>query len=74
MPDNRNKADGMLPFLDVLVRRRDDGTLGHSRKKTRSDLYLHADSCHHPAQRNGVLKALVHRALTRTASNKNWTI
>jgi hypothetical protein len=53
-----------LPFLDVLVSRRSDGSLGHSvyRKSTHTDLYLHARSAHHPAQKWAVLTTLVRRA------------
>lgn len=53
-----------LPFLDILITRNMDGTLGHAvyRKRTHTDLYLNANSCHHPAQRNSVLNTLVHRA------------
>jgi hypothetical protein len=47
------EQNGSLPFLDVLVSRRPDGSLGHSvyRKSTHTDLYLHAKSEHHPAQK-----------------------
>jgi hypothetical protein len=53
-----------LPFLDVLISRRPDGSLGHTvyRKPTHTDLYLHASSAHHPAQKKGVLHTLIHRA------------
>jgi hypothetical protein len=53
-----------LLFLDVLVSRRPDGSLGHTvyRKPTHTDLYLHAKSAHHPAQKTGVLYSLIHRA------------
>jgi hypothetical protein len=53
-----------LPFLDVLVSRRPDGSLGHtvSRKPTHKDLYLHAKSAHHPSQKKGVLLSLIHHA------------
>jgi hypothetical protein len=55
-----------LAFLDVLVKKKPDGLLGHSvyRKPTHTDLYLHAESAHHPTQKNGVLRTLVHRAKT----------
>jgi hypothetical protein len=53
-----------LPFLYVLVSRRPDGSLGHTvyRKPTHTDLYLHAKSAHHPAQKKGVLLSLIRRA------------
>jgi hypothetical protein len=52
---------GTLPFLDVLVKRRPDGSLGHLvyRKPAHTDLYLHAKSEHHPAQKRAVLSTLV---------------
>ncbi|KAK7864163.1 hypothetical protein R5R35_004079 [Gryllus longicercus] len=55
---------GQLPFLDVLISRRPDGTLGHSvyRKPTHTNRYLHADSHHHPATKRGVLTTLTYRA------------
>lgn len=58
------EQNGQLPFLDVLVTRRPDGTLGHSvyRKPTHTNRYLHADSHHHPATKRGVLSTLAHRA------------
>ncbi|XP_018569905.1 uncharacterized protein LOC108909916 [Anoplophora glabripennis] len=48
-----------LSFLDVLVERKPDGTLGHRvyRKRTHTDKYLNAESHHHPAQ-----NTLIHRA------------
>lgn len=50
-----------IPFLDVLVIRKEDGTLGHQvfRKKTHTENYLHAEYYHHPAQKFGVLNTLV---------------
>jgi hypothetical protein len=54
----------LLPFLDVLVSRRPDGSLGHRvyRKPMHTDLYLHAKSAHHPAQKKGVLTSLIQHA------------
>ena len=53
-----------IPFLDVLLTRKDDGTLGHRvfRKKTHTKSYLRADSHHHPSQKIGVLNTLGIRA------------
>ena len=54
-----------IPFLDVLVTIKEDGTLGHQvfKKKTHTDSYLHAESYHHPAQKFGILSTLTVRAL-----------
>lgn len=43
-----------LPFLDVLVKRQPDGTLGFSdyRKSTDTDKYLNDEFHHYPAQNN----------------------
>ena len=53
-----------IPFLDVLLTRKEDGTLGHEVfcKKTHTDSYLHADSHHHLSQKIGVLNTLEVRA------------
>ncbi|XP_018576317.1 uncharacterized protein LOC108914886, partial [Anoplophora glabripennis] len=53
-----------LPFLYVLVERKPDGTLGHRvyRKPTHTDRYLNAQSHHHPAQKQGIINTLIHRA------------
>ena len=49
------EKDGTLPFLDVLVIKKEDGSLGHTvyRKNTHTNRYLHAESHHHPAVKNG---------------------
>ncbi|XP_046393751.1 uncharacterized protein LOC124161474 [Ischnura elegans] len=53
-----------LPFLDILIERKENGNIGHSvyRKPTHTELYLNASSHHHPAQKKGVLTTLFHRA------------
>ncbi|XP_046391246.1 uncharacterized protein LOC124159465 [Ischnura elegans] len=58
------EKDNRLPFLDILIEQRADGSRGHSmyRKPTHKDLYLNGRSHHHPAQKNGVLRTLIHRA------------
>ncbi|GJQ65169.1 hypothetical protein Trydic_g7310 [Trypoxylus dichotomus] len=45
--ENRNQ----LPFLDVSVIKKQDGTLGHTvyRKETHTNRYLDAQSHYHPA-------------------------
>ena len=50
------EKDNQIPFLDVLITKRNEGTLGHQvyRKKTHTDRYLHADSHHLPTQKLGV--------------------
>ena len=59
------EVDGSLPFLDVLISRKDDGTFSHQVfwKKTHTEQYLHASLRHFPAQKLGVLKTLAMRAL-----------
>ena len=54
-----------IPFLDVLIVRKEDGSLGHKvfRKTTHTDNYLHVDSYHHPSQKFGVLNTLAVRSL-----------
>ncbi|XP_015124857.1 uncharacterized protein LOC107046694 [Diachasma alloeum] len=55
-----------LPFLDVLVHRNEDGSLGHRvyRKPTHTDRYIHAFSHHYPSQKTSVISSLMYRALT----------
>ena len=58
------EVNNQIPFLDILLSRNEDGTLGHKvfRKKSHTDNYLHADSHHYPAQKMGVLLNLFTRA------------
>ena len=61
-----------LPFLDVLVMKRPDGTLGHTvyRKPTHTSRYLNAASHHHPAQLASVANTLAVRS-TRIADKEH---
>jgi hypothetical protein len=60
--------DGHLPFLDINIYRRRDGTLGLKtyQKPTHTDLYLnhgsHHHHHHHPSSIQAILSMLVHRA------------
>jgi hypothetical protein len=58
------EENNSIPFLDILMTRKHNGTLGHKvfRKKTHTDSYLHADSHHHPSQKMGVLNTMAIRA------------
>jgi hypothetical protein len=58
------EEEGHLPFLDIDIYRKMDGSLGHKvyRKPTHTNLYLHHKSHHHPANKHSVLSSLVHRA------------
>ena len=60
------EENGKLPFLDILISKKADGTLGHQvyRKPTHTDRYLHAESHHHPLQKQSAINSLVHRAFT----------
>ena len=59
------EVDGCLPFLDILLSRRDDGSISHRvfHKKTHTEQYFHVDSHHFPAQKFGVLCTLASLAL-----------
>jgi hypothetical protein len=52
-----------LPFLDIDIYRKTDGSLGHKIywKPTHTNLYLHQNSHHHPANKQSVLAPLIHR-------------
>lgn len=58
------EINGTLPFLDVKIERKLDGTLIHSvyRKPTHTDQYINANSHHHPAQKLGTIRTLYNRA------------
>jgi hypothetical protein len=65
--------NGALPFLDVLVTRRLDGTLGHTvyRQPTHTDLHLHAKPEHDPARPRS--SDGLTNYVTRKASGRNYS-
>ncbi|XP_059066646.1 uncharacterized protein LOC131857886 [Cryptomeria japonica] len=58
------ESNNRLSFLDVLICKKPDGSLGRQvyRKTTHTDLYLHSSSHHHHSQKVGILKTLALRA------------
>ena len=56
--------EGHLPFLDINIYRKMDGSIRHKvyQKPTHTNLYLHQKSHHHLANKHSVLSSLVHRA------------
>jgi len=57
------EVEGHLPFLDIDIYRKMDGSLGHKVywKPTHTNFYLLQKSHHHPANKHSVLSSLVHR-------------
>ncbi|XP_032678536.1 uncharacterized protein LOC116847549 [Odontomachus brunneus] len=66
------EQNNRFSFLDVLVTRRTDGSLGHQvyRKPTHINRYLHAKSHQRPAQKQSVLDSLIYRALAICDKNR----
>ncbi|KAK5640989.1 hypothetical protein RI129_009536 [Pyrocoelia pectoralis] len=58
------EKDKKLSFLDILVYKKINGTLGHTvyRKSTHTNRYLNSKSHHHPAQLQSVVKTLITRS------------
>jgi hypothetical protein len=58
------EEDVHLPFLDIDIYRKTNGSRIHRvyRKPTRTSLYLHHNSHHHPSHIYSVLTSLIHRA------------
>ena len=65
------QENNCLPFLGVLITKREDGSLSHQvyRKKTHTDRYVHASSHHHPSQKMGILHTLATRAVRISKRN-----
>ena len=67
------EKDGGLPFLDILLQRREDGSLDVTvyRKPTHTDRYLDFRS-HHPSHvKRGLVKCLYDRARSITTRQDN---
>ncbi|XP_065094096.1 uncharacterized protein LOC135714647 [Ochlerotatus camptorhynchus] len=57
------EVDGKLPFLDLMVTRKEDDTLkfGIYRKPTSTDRYITSDSNHFGAQKQAAFHSMAHR-------------
>jgi hypothetical protein len=60
----KKEEEDHLPFLDIDIYGKTDGSLGHQvyLKPTHTNLYLHHNSHHHPANKQSFLATLKHRA------------
>ena len=67
------EKDGILPFLDTLLRRKRDGTLDVAvyQKPTRTVRYLHFRSHHPPHVKRGLVRCLFDRARSVTSTQDN---
>ena len=67
-----SRPDGSMPFLDILVTPREDGSLNTTvyRKPTHTDLYLQWDSHHTISSKYSVVGTLHHRAKTICSSHQ----
>jgi len=72
------EEEGHLPFLDIDIYRKTDGSLGHKvyRKPTHTNLYLHQKSHHHPANKVSQSSLLWYTepklSVTKIPSPKKW--
>ena len=72
------KGDGHLPFLDIDIYRRLEGSLGHKayQKPTHNYLYLNPGSRLHSSNIQAILSMLVHRArvlCNKESSMMSWS-
>ena len=65
------ESKGCIPFLDILISRQPDGSIGTSvyRKATHTDKYLDFDSHHLLSHKRSVVNTLQSRAKSHYASN-----
>ena len=61
---HNGKRKGHLPLLDIDIYKKTESSLGHRiyLVVTHTNLYLHWDSHHHPANEQSVLASMIHRA------------
>ena len=67
-----SRPDGSMPFLDILIRPNEDGSLSTPvyRKTTHRDLYLQWDSHHTVSSKYSVIGTLHHRSETICSSSQ----
>ncbi|BHF57593.1 hypothetical protein SprV_0100053500 [Sparganum proliferum] len=68
------EVDKELPFLDVLVKRKTDGTLSTSvyRKETYAEVILHNESNHPISHKRGTINSLLSRAKTHCSDEEGY--
>ena len=68
------ESDGRLAFLDVQLKRSEDGTVSTSvyRKATHTNQYLVFESHHPVAHKVAVVKILISRAQALSSSGVEW--
>nr|VZI23179.1 unnamed protein product [Spirometra erinaceieuropaei] len=68
------EVDGQLPFLDVLVRRKSDGSLQTSvyRKEAYSEVILHFESNHPVSHKRSTVYSLLNRAKTHCSDETSY--
>ena len=61
------EKEGHLQFLDIDIHKKTESSLGHLvyQVVTHTNLYLHRDSHHHPANEQSILASMIHRAKAR---------
>jgi len=66
------EIDKSLPFLEVLISQKIDGSLTHQvyHKNTHTDQYIHAHYHHNSSQKSVVLKTLISQTLETYAPHE----
>ena len=68
------KADGSMPFLDILVTPKSDGSLETTvyRKPTHTNQYLQWDSHHAITNKYSIISTFLHRAKASALTKNYW--